>query len=402
MGRRPARPATPPGQGSWMERTLAFLDAVPYRWALVYAVVAGLGGWVSDWWMTRLQDPSREHLVASVKNGLFVLVTAGLLYLLLRREVRVLQSINETLTKERVFNQALLQSLSEGIVATDPKGSPCVFNRAAERLLGTPEVLLQDHDGRLFKADGITPLDGPDGPMARARRGETVHDLEMVLRPPGGRPRVLLAHADPILLADGQFLGSVVAMLDVTETKFYAHKAFHDSLTELPNRALLLDRLTQALKSLERRPRILALLFLDLDGFKPVNDLRGHGVGDQLLVEVGARLSECLRPEDTLARMGGDEFILLLDEIEDSTAALKVAQRVTELIAQPFLLEGEEVRISASVGVALTQVSMPPDLLLHQADLAMYSAKRGPKGRCKLFVSELEDSPDSQSQGRLP
>ncbi|HJW34857.1 MAG TPA: diguanylate cyclase [Holophagaceae bacterium] len=391
MRRRSARRTSHPREDSLVERALAFMDAAPYRWALLYAAIVGGGSWLSDWYLPKLHSPGQLHLLALVKNGGLVLLTACLLYLLLRREVRVLRTVNRTLKEERVFNQALLESLSEGIVATQPDGSVSVFNRAAKDLLDSPAVLLEEAGERLFKADGTTPLDGPDGPMARARRGETVHDLEMVLRTSGGRPRVLLAHADPIRLPDGQLLGSVVGLLDVTETKFYAHKAFHDPLTELPNRALLLDRLAQALKSLERRPRTLALLFLDLDGFKPVNDLRGHAVGDQLLVEVGTRLSECLRPEDTLARMGGDEFILLLDEIEDSTAALKVAHRVTELIAQPFLLEGEEVHISASVGVALTQVPMPPDRLLHQADLAMYSAKRGPKGRCELFVAGIHD-----------
>lgn len=395
MRRRSARRTSHPREDSLVERALAFMDAAPYRWALLYAVIVGGGSWLSDGYLPKLHSPGQLHLLALVKNGGLVLLTAGLLYLLLRREVRVLRTVNRTLKEERVFNQALLESLSEGIVATQPDGSISVFNRAAKDLLDTPQVLLEQPGERLFKADGITPLGGPDGPMARARRGETVHDLEMVLRTPGGRPRVLLAHADPIRLPDGQLLGSVVGLLDVTETKFYAHKAFHDPLTELPNRALLLDRLAQALKSLERRPRTLALLFLDLDGFKPVNDLRGHGVGDQLLVEVGARLSECLRPEDTLARMGGDEFILLLDEIEDSAAALKVAHRVTELIAQPFLLEGEEVRISASVGVALTQLPMAPDRLLHQADLAMYSAKRGPKGRCELFVAGSHGDPEA-------
>ncbi|MBI3132655.1 MAG: sensor domain-containing diguanylate cyclase [Acidobacteria bacterium] len=394
-----ARPASPPGRDSLVERMLAFMDAVPYRWALIYAVIAGVGGWLSDWYMSEMQIPRHLYLFAMVKNGGFVLLTAGLLYLLLRREVRVLQTINRTLQEERVFNQALLQSLSEGIVATARDGSVCVFNRAAKELLGSPEALVEGREGRFFKADGVTPLNPPDGPMARARRGETVHELEMVLRSPGAPPRVLLAHAGPIRLADGQLLGAVVGLLDVTEMKFYVHKAFHDPLTELPNRALLLDRLTQALRSLERRPRTLALLFLDLDEFKPVNDLRGHGVGDQVLVEVGVRLSECLRPEDTLARMGGDEFILLLDEIENSMAALKVAHRVAELIARPFLIEGEEIRISASVGVALTRAPMAPSRFLHQADLAMYSAKRSPtKGRCELFLAEVHGEPESPGE----
>ncbi|HJV21549.1 MAG TPA: diguanylate cyclase [Holophagaceae bacterium] len=381
------------GSSSRLERLLAFMDAAPYRWVVFYGLLAGVGGWFVDRQLDRLQSPGHPHLLGMVKNAAFVLATAGLLYLLLRREVRVLQGANRALEEERAFNQALLESLSEGIVATDREGSTCVFNRAAQGLLGSPEVLLEGHPGRLFKADGLTPLVGADTPMARARRGEPVHELELVLRSPGLRAKVLLAHADPILGSDGRLLGSVVGLLDVTETKFYAHKAFHDALTGLPNRALLLDRLSQALRSLERRPRTLALLFLDLDGFKPVNDRMGHAAGDLLLVEVGSRLAECLRPEDTLARMGGDEFILLLDEIEDAAAALKVAQRVTELVARPFHLVGEEVRISVSVGVALTQVPMAPERLLHQADMAMYSAKRGPKGRFELFVAGVHGEP---------
>ncbi|HYB70113.1 MAG TPA: GGDEF domain-containing protein, partial [Candidatus Bathyarchaeia archaeon] len=152
-------------------------------------------------------------------------------------------------------------------------------------------------------------------------------------------------------------------------------EAFRDSLTGLPNRALFMDRLTHALTRAERRGVNLSVLFLDLDRFKILNETLGHEVGDRLLVEVGHRIAACLRPEDTLARLGGDEFALLLEDTSDLAGATAVAERVSAEIQRPFVVEGRDILISVSIGIALTAGgSMQPDEVLHNADLAMYQA----------------------------
>jgi diguanylate cyclase (GGDEF)-like protein len=170
-------------------------------------------------------------------------------------------------------------------------------------------------------------------------------------------------------------------------------EAFRDSLTGLPNRALFMDRLAHALTRAERGGGNLAVLFLDLDRFKILNETLGHEVGDRLLLEVGHRIGSCLRPEDTVARLGGDEFGLLLEDTADLAGATAVAERVSAEIQRPFVVEGRDVLISASIGIALTGGgSMQPDEVLHNADLAMYQAKAEGRARYELYQPGLSIS----------
>ncbi|WIT10390.1 diguanylate cyclase [Paucibacter sediminis] len=168
------------------------------------------------------------------------------------------------------------------------------------------------------------------------------------------------------------------------------HYAYHDALTGLPNRLLLMDRLPQALALAERQGRLLALCYLDLDGFKPVNDRHGHAAGDQVLRVVAQRLAQCMRGNDTVARLGGDEFVILMNQLEQVGEAVAALQRVIALLRQPIELHGQpSVRISACAGVAIFPDDAGlPDVLLGQADLALYEGKRRGPGSVCLY-SEL-------------
>ena len=170
-------------------------------------------------------------------------------------------------------------------------------------------------------------------------------------------------------------------------------EAFRDALTGLPNRALFMDRLSHALTRAERCGSNLAVLFLDLDRFKILNETLGQEVGDRLLREVAERITTCLRPEDTVARLGGDEFGLLLEDTVELAAATAVAERVSAEIQRPFVVDGRDILISASIGIALTRGgSMQSDEVLHNADLAMYQAKAEGRARYELYQPGLSVS----------
>jgi diguanylate cyclase (GGDEF)-like protein len=165
-----------------------------------------------------------------------------------------------------------------------------------------------------------------------------------------------------------------------------SYQAFHDPLTNLPNRQLFLDRLDHALvRSRRRAPHSVAVIFVDLDDFKLVNDSLGHVVADQLLVEVGKRLSDCVRSEDTLARLGGDEFTVLLEELAGIDKAVAVAERIQEGLSDPFWLDGNELFVTGSLGIAVNALEDDGARLLRQADLAMYRAKGNGKARYELY-----------------
>lgn len=167
------------------------------------------------------------------------------------------------------------------------------------------------------------------------------------------------------------------------------HQAFHDSLTGLANRALLHDRVEHALAASPRLGGTVAVCFCDLDGFKAVNDSLGHQVGDELLVLVSKRLSSVVRPGDTVARLGGDEFAILIDNITDLDAVTVLAQRIMSVLRQPAEIEGQQIRLSASVGIAFAGTGTTPETLLSEADAAMYESKACGKDRYTVFESVM-------------
>jgi diguanylate cyclase (GGDEF)-like protein/PAS domain S-box-containing protein len=189
---------------------------------------------------------------------------------------------------------------------------------------------------------------------------------------------------------------SVASLEDITERKLaeeqLRHQAFHDSLTGLPNRHLLLDRLEHAVESARRVGHEVAVLLMDLDRFKDINDSLGHSAGDRLLKLVTTRLEETVRRSDTVARLGGDEFVLVVNGPADQDAAGKVAQHILDSIAQPFDFDGQSLHVGLSVGVALFPAhGETPEVLLKNADLAMYRAKAGGRNTFAFFTEELND-----------
>jgi diguanylate cyclase (GGDEF)-like protein/PAS domain S-box-containing protein len=196
------------------------------------------------------------------------------------------------------------------------------------------------------------------------------------------------------LLDDPEVEGVILNTRDISERKeleaALSHQAFHDSLTKLPNRALLKDRIDHAVARAERRQRDLAVLLLDLDGFKAVNDSLGHAAGDTLLTAVSDRLLDSIRPTDTCARLGGDEFAVLLEDLATPGDWQVVAGRILDSLRAPFQLDGKEIFVRASVGAALRgEAREGSDELLRNADVAMYMAKSQGKNRSELFCPTM-------------
>ncbi|MGH9205619.1 MAG: PAS domain S-box protein, partial [Acidimicrobiales bacterium] len=191
---------------------------------------------------------------------------------------------------------------------------------------------------------------------------------------------------------DGKPLYVIGQVEDITERRamreWMAHAAIHDSLTDLPNRALLMDRLEVALHHADRKQSQIAVIFLDLDHFKLINDSFGHEGGDVVLRAVAQRVHGSVRPEDTVARIGGDEFIVLCEEVPDESSALEIAQRVSAAFDAPFSVSGLDVYVTASVGLSMSKPSQDsPASVLRNADSAMYRAKERGRGSIEVYTA---------------
>ncbi|MDO9158159.1 MAG: EAL domain-containing protein, partial [Burkholderiaceae bacterium] len=226
--------------------------------------------------------------------------------------------------------------------------------------------------------------------------------MEYRLRHASGEYRWILDQGNPRFDSQGHFLGYVGHCLDLTQVKQaearVAHLAYHDTLTGLPNRALFHDRLTQALAAAQRSKRVGALMFIDLDHFKRVNDVYGHAVGDTVLREVSKRLQYFLRTEDSVARLGGDEFVVLLPALASdphgaATLARVVGDKIRTALEAPIHIDGMAYHTAASIGGTLfPKGTQTVDDLMREADIAMYRAKEGGRNAVSFFQLEMQHS----------
>lgn len=281
----------------------------------------------------------------------------------------------------RLFQRAI-EASSNGVIITDatlPEHPIVYVNKAFERITGYTAADALGRNCRFLQGDYRDPEVAQEIRESLAIQAEC-HVLLKNVRKDGTLfwNELYLA---PVPDEQGQISHFVGVQNDVTSQKSFedelAFNASHDILTSLPNRALLHDRLKQACKMSARSSRSLAVLFIDLDGFKLVNDTLGHLMGDQLLIQVSQRLSQHIRPGDTLARLGGDEFVLLVPELHHEEDVVLIAERILHHLNQTFILNGQELHISASIGITVSFGELDdPTKLIQQADLAMFKAKQ--------------------------
>ena len=299
------------------------------------------------------------------------------------RDLRARKKAEAELFLEKERAQVTLASIGDGVMRADVAGTVTFLNRAGTELTGWPE---EEAVGKPL-GDVFTLIDA-------STRTPIVHRMHSALTPGGVRPlpdTALLVRRDGMELPieetvaairdkEGNFTGAVNVFRDVSEAREAAnrlrHVAHHDPLTGLPNRTLLDDRISRAIAAAARSASRVAVLYLDLDGFKLVNDMQGHAVGDKVLQAVTARLLACVRDCDTVSRMGGDEFVILLPEVNQPEDTTMAARRILQSLAEPHTIEGLEVRVTASIGISLypDDAASAGDLLAN-ADAAMYEAK---------------------------
>jgi diguanylate cyclase (GGDEF)-like protein/PAS domain S-box-containing protein len=295
------------------------------------------------------------------------------------------------LTDEAVSQLAAIVQCSESaMISTDALGAIHTWNGGAQTLLGYTVAEAR----ALSIAALFSSLDLARELLSQIRRGQSTRlDEALFLRSDGGQVPVLLG-ISPIYKSNGQLSGSAIIASDISARKRaekeVTHQALHDHLTGLPNRLLLADRLADSIANADRCASGTAVIFVDLDGFKFVNDTLGHESGDALLQQVAARLSACVRPGDILARMGGDEFMLVVNGVTDDQVAQSVAERLGASLAGSFLVDRHELVITASMGISIYPRDGPDvSALRRNADAAMYEAKQSGKDRVHFYTPAL-------------
>jgi len=317
-----------------------------------------------------------------------------------------LHRIRRQLAERDQLFQLISENAADMIALVDCDGHRLYNSPAYEKVLGysAEDLKTTSSMDQIHPDDRLRVLQAAEN-ARMSGQGECV---EYRIRHKDGSWRTVESTASAIRNAKGQTDKLVIVNRDITERKraeeLLAHNAFHDGLTNLPNRALFLDRLQHALTLSKRHSNYkFAVLLIDVDEFKIINDSLGHSAGDELLVKIGQRLKDAVRQadtvsrprntglsdkrssDDTLARLGGDEFAILLDDIRDPIEAVRVAERIQPQLATPFLVNEQEIVISASIGIASsTSPHTQAEDLMRDADLAMYRAKRAGKARCEV------------------
>jgi diguanylate cyclase (GGDEF)-like protein/PAS domain S-box-containing protein len=325
---------------------------------------------------------------------------------LLQAEIAERKQAEDSLRESEARYRNLIETSPDAITFVDLKGMIMFCNRQAAVLHGYASA---EEMAGLNAFQLVAPEDSQRAmqDMQEVFQTGTLKSQEYTLLRKDGSRFPAEINGSSVLDAEGRPKGLVSIERDITDRKAFEgqleHQAFHDALTSLPNRTLFMDRLDHALVRARRGRGFVAVLFLDLDNFKVINDSLGHKVGDQLLVSVSQRLQGCVRPEDTVARLGGDEFTILLEDTAGPEDVRLVAERVQEQLRAPILLgghdvlrttslEGHELFVTTSMGIAMqTSPHEHPDDLLRNADIAMYEAKRRGKARYALFEPRMKN-----------
>jgi diguanylate cyclase (GGDEF)-like protein/PAS domain S-box-containing protein len=305
--------------------------------------------------------------------------------------------MEDALFEEKDRAQATLNCIGDAVVCADLSGTITFLNAVAELMTGWSRheaigrrlaQVFRVLDSRGRKTMSIPTLTAPE-------RQELIHiPLSCILVRRDGKEIPIEDSVAPIHDHEGRMTGTVVVFRDVSAARAMTlqmtHSAEHDFLTGLPNRMLLNDRVTQAIVMAQRHEQQVAVLFLDLDGFKNINDSLGHMIGDKLLQSVTKRLMNCARASDTVSRQGGDEFVVLLSEVAHAKDAAIAAMRILDAVAEPHSVDNHDLHITTSVGISVyPEDGLDANTLIQNADTAMYQAKDNGRHSYQYFTAEM-------------
>ncbi|MDR5893592.1 diguanylate cyclase [Halomonas mongoliensis] len=306
-----------------------------------------------------------------------------------------------TMDPERAWARVALDAVTDAVLTIDLQGMITYMNRMAETLTGWsgPEAIGHPLSRVLPVVDGRTQQPAMvSGRRAIEENRVVGFSLDCALVRQDGSRLEIEDSAAPIHDRAGRVTGAVIVFRDASMSQVMlermAYLAQHDALTGLPNRALMTERLSRAIGLARRHRHMVALLYLDLDAFKPINDSLGHAVGDCLLQAVAGRLRDCMRDIDTVCRQGGDEFVILLAEIRHPEDACRVADKLLAVLGRPYRIQGHTLLITLSIGISLyPDDAEEADTLMHNADMAMYHAKRNGRNGHQCFSAEMNTLP---------
>ena len=308
-----------------------------------------------------------------------------------------LRAMQAALYEEKERAQVTLNSIGDAVLSTDVESKITYLNRVAEKMTGwtCKDAVGRPLDEVFNIIDGRTRQPA-ENPLLSALELDktTMMALDRMLVRRDGTESSIEDSAAPIHDREGRTIGAVMVFHDVSETRGMALKmsylAQHDFLTNLPNRALLNDRLAQAIMLAHRHGKQLAVIFLDLDRFKHINDSLGHTIGDKLLQSVAERLVTCVRSSDTVSRQGGDEFVILLSGVEHAEDAVLAASKMLTTLAMPYLIDQHDLHVTASVGISIyPDDGEDAEGLIKSADIAMYHAKANGRNNYQFFKQDM-------------
>lgn len=304
----------------------------------------------------------------------------------------------EQMFVERERAEVTLNSIGDAVMTTDTQGNVTYLNAEAEGLTGwtRAESFARPLSEVFDVTDGMTGQHAQDPSRLAIEHNKKVRlKGNYILVGRDGNETAIEHSAAPIHDRQGNILGAVIVFRDVIVSRErrlqMLHLAEHDALTDLPNRLLLNDRLARSIALARRYGRRLAVLFLDCDRFKHINDTLGHAIGDQVLRSIARRLSTCVRESDTVSRHGGDEFLILLSEVDQPEDAGVIAEKIVTSLAEPHFIAGHELQLTASVGIALyPEDGQDAQSLVMRADTAMYHAKNTGRNRYGFYRHDME------------